>query len=61
MIVGGALASPATEYPKVFGKIKFFRDYPYALPTFVSGSLGVIATITSAIGIKEVSHGLSSE
>jgi hypothetical protein len=52
---GGALASPATEYPSVFGKIKFFRDYPYALPTFVTGSIGAIATITSAFGIKEAS------
>lgn len=53
---GGALARPATEYPSVFGKIKFFHDYPFALPTFVTGSIGMIATITSAIGIKEVLH-----
>ncbi|KIW26241.1 uncharacterized protein PV07_09354 [Cladophialophora immunda] len=52
-LLGGALANPATEYPSVFGHIKLFHEYPYALPTFVSGSIGLVATITSAIGIKE--------
>ncbi|EXJ65364.1 hypothetical protein A1O7_01705 [Cladophialophora yegresii CBS 114405] len=51
--IGGALSKPATVYPSVFGKIKFFRDYPYALPTFVTGSIGAIAAITSAFGLKE--------
>lgn len=51
---GGALARPAAEYPAVFGKMKFFHDYPYALPTFVTGSIGAIATVASAVGIKEV-------
>ncbi|ETI27017.1 hypothetical protein G647_10116 [Cladophialophora carrionii CBS 160.54] len=53
--IGGALAKPATVYPSVFGKIKFFWDYPYALPTFVTGAIGAIATITSAFGLKEAS------
>ncbi|OAL33836.1 hypothetical protein AYO20_06847 [Fonsecaea nubica] len=52
-LLGGALANPAMVYPSVFGHIKFFRDYPYALPTFVSGSIAIIATITLAMGIKE--------
>ncbi|KIX06981.1 uncharacterized protein Z518_04957 [Rhinocladiella mackenziei CBS 650.93] len=52
-ILGGALANPATEYPSVLGHIKFFHDHPYALPTFVTGSIGAIATITSAIWIEE--------
>ncbi|EXJ71115.1 uncharacterized protein A1O5_06108 [Cladophialophora psammophila CBS 110553] len=52
-LLGGALASPATEYPSVFGHIKFFREYPYALPTFVTGSIGLVATVTSAMGVKE--------
>ncbi|OAP54942.1 hypothetical protein AYL99_10642 [Fonsecaea erecta] len=52
-LLGGALANPAKVYPSVFGHIKFFHEYPYALPTFVTGSIGVIATITSAIGLKE--------
>ncbi|OCT54540.1 hypothetical protein CLCR_00814 [Cladophialophora carrionii] len=58
--IGGALAKPATVYPSIFGKIKFFRDYPYALPTFVTGSIGAIATITSAFGLKEASPSRST-
>ncbi|KIX97728.1 uncharacterized protein Z520_06506 [Fonsecaea multimorphosa CBS 102226] len=52
-LLGGALANPATEYPSVFGHVKLFREYPYALPTFVTGSIGLMATITTAIGVKE--------
>ncbi|KAI1613660.1 MFS transporter [Exophiala viscosa] len=52
-IIGGALSRPATEYPRVFGRFKFFHDYPYALATFASGAIGAIATITSATCIKE--------
>ncbi len=51
---GGALAKPATVFPSIFGHIQFFHDYPYALPTIVTGSIGVIATVTSALFIKEV-------
>jgi hypothetical protein len=50
------LANPATEYPRVFGKINLFREYPYALPTFVTGAVGAVATMTSAIGVKEASR-----
>lgn len=53
-IIGGGLAKPADEYPSIFGRFKFFHDYPYALATFVSGAIGAIATITSATCIKEV-------
>jgi len=52
-ILGGALAKPATVFPSIFGHIQFFHDYPYALPTIVTGSIGVIATVTSALFIKE--------
>ncbi|EXJ96095.1 hypothetical protein A1O1_01221 [Capronia coronata CBS 617.96] len=52
-LLGGALANPTTVYPRVFGHIRFFHDYPYALPTFVTGSIGAIATVTSAMFIKE--------
>ncbi|KAK5477745.1 hypothetical protein LTR55_008337 [Exophiala xenobiotica] len=52
-IIGGALAKPATVFPSIFGHIQFFHDYPYALPTIVTGSIGAIATVTSALFIKE--------
>ncbi|KAJ9606348.1 hypothetical protein H2200_009309 [Cladophialophora chaetospira] len=52
-VIGGVLAKPATEFPSIFGNIRFFHDYPYALPTLVTGSIGAIATLTSAFGVKE--------
>lgn len=54
MSLGGALSRPADQYPSVFGNIQFFKDYPYALPTFVTGSIGATACIVSAFFIKEV-------
>lgn len=53
-ILGGTLADPAKQYPRLFGEVKFFKAFPFALPTFVTGSLGFIATIVCAIFIKEV-------
>jgi MFS-type transporter involved in bile tolerance (Atg22 family) len=32
-LLGGALAAPAEQYPKIFGGIRFFVEYPYALPS----------------------------
>ncbi|EXJ79300.1 hypothetical protein A1O3_08802 [Capronia epimyces CBS 606.96] len=52
-LLGGTLAKPATVYPRLFGHIRFLREYPYALPTIVTGSIGAVATITSAVFIKE--------
>jgi hypothetical protein len=48
------LSNPAEQYPSVFGKVKFFKDYPYALPTFTAGAIGFSAVIISALFIKEV-------
>lgn len=53
-MAGGALSNPAEQYPSVFGKVKFFKDYPYALPSFTVGAIGLSAVITSALFIKEV-------
>jgi len=53
-ILGGALADPANQYPKLFGHVKFFEDFPYALPTFATGSFGLIATVVCVMFAKEV-------
>lgn len=53
---GGALVHPEKQYPSVFGGIKFFEDNPYALPTFVTGVIGVSAFLVSIFFIKEVYH-----
>jgi len=52
-LIGGTLSNPAEQYPFVFGRLHFFKDYPYALPTFVVGAIGVSAVITSVFFVKE--------
>ena len=52
-LIGGALSNPADQYPSVFGRIRLFKEFPYALPTFATGAIGVSAAITSALFIKE--------
>ena len=51
--IGGALESPAEKFA-FFKDIKFFIDYPYALPTIATGSFGFVAAVISALFIKEV-------
>jgi MFS family permease len=46
-ILGGALASPATKFPGIFGNSAFFKAYPFALPNLVAG---VLFTFGIAIG-----------
>jgi len=54
MTLGGVLSNPAKEFPSLFGNVQFFKDFPYALPTFITGAIGATAAITSALFIKEV-------
>ncbi|KAI1127846.1 major facilitator superfamily transporter [Nemania abortiva] len=55
-LIGGALADPATQYPKVFGGIWFFEEFPYALSTIVVGVIGLTAVLTSALFLEETLH-----
>jgi len=52
-VIGGALSSPASQYPRVFGGIWFFETYPYALPNIVASMFGFSAAIISAFYLKE--------
>ncbi|KAK9426693.1 putative Major facilitator superfamily domain-containing protein [Seiridium unicorne] len=52
-LVGGALAEPATQYPGAFGDVVFFKEYPYALPSFAVGIIGFTAVLTSALFVEE--------
>ncbi|KAF2203009.1 MFS general substrate transporter [Delitschia confertaspora ATCC 74209] len=54
--IGGALESPAAKFPSTFGKMHFFREYPYALPGFVCAGIGASAAVVSAWFIKETLH-----
>jgi hypothetical protein len=52
-LMGGALADPATQYPGLFGGVRFFEDHHYALSSLVVALVGATAAITSACFIKE--------
>ncbi|PVI03908.1 MFS general substrate transporter [Periconia macrospinosa] len=52
-VIGGALERPAEKFPSLFGRIQFFKEYPYAFPSFISALVGLTAAISAAIIIKE--------
>lgn len=52
-LLGGALADPAHQYPRLFGHVAFFLDYPYALASFVVAGLGLSGVVTSALFVHE--------
>ncbi|KAF8528737.1 major facilitator superfamily domain-containing protein [Gautieria morchelliformis] len=51
--IGGGLSHPYERFPGVFGWSKFWKDYPFALPCFVSGLFCVTAFTTAFIWLKE--------
>jgi hypothetical protein len=59
-LIGGSLATPATQYPRVFGRFQFLHDYPYALSTIVVGALGLISAVITALFVKEVRPSFSA-
>lgn len=56
-LVGGGLANPADQFPGTFGDVRFFKDYPYALATFVAGTICMTGTLSSLLFLKEVNSG----
>lgn len=52
-LIGGALSDPARQYGGPFARVRFFRDYPYALPSFVTGVFGLSAAVISLFFIEE--------
>lgn len=51
--LGGALASPAAKYPKIFGDADFFRRYPFLLPNIVAALFFVVGLCTGILFLKE--------
>ena len=51
-ILGGALAEPVKSLPEIFGKIEFFRTFPYALPNLVISVFYVIGLVTGFLFLK---------
>ncbi|KAM3476482.1 hypothetical protein MY5147_003204 [Beauveria neobassiana] len=52
-ILGGLLSDPAGSYPSLFGHVRFFRAYPYALPNIVSAVFLGAAALAVWLGIEE--------
>ena len=52
-VMGGALASPATSMPQIFGNSTFFKTYPFALPNLVNGVFFAIGIIEGLLFLKE--------
>ena len=50
---GGALANPATKYPKVFGGIEFFKEYRFALPNIAATIFFLFGTTTGFLFLQE--------
>lgn len=53
-LLGGVLESPATKYSGTFGKIKFFRDFPYVLPGMVTSLVALSGALLVMLFVKEV-------
>ncbi|KAF8513960.1 MFS general substrate transporter [Gautieria morchelliformis] len=51
--IGGSLSHPYERFPSVFGRSKFWKAYPFALPCFVSGLFCVTAFTTAFIWLEE--------
>lgn len=52
-LMGGALADPASQYGGAFGRSKFFKRYPYALPTIATGVVPLVAAVVTAVFVEE--------
>lgn len=55
---GGALANPATKYPKVFGNSDFFKKYPFALPNIAASVFFLMGLIVGILFLKETLESL---
>lgn len=52
-VIGGVLASPATQYPGLFDGLEFFERHPYALPGFATGAISATTAVIVALFLDE--------
>ena len=50
---GGALADPAHKYPKVFGRSRFFMEFPFALPNLVAAGFFLVSMVVGWLYLHE--------
>lgn len=49
---GGFFASPAEQYPNLFGHIEFFKRFPFALPNLMACCVFFISFMTGLLFLK---------
>jgi MFS family permease len=52
-LLGGALAEPASQYPKVFGGLALLERFPYLLPGLAVGAVGVTGAVLVSLSVDE--------
>lgn len=52
-LLGGALAEPAEQYPRLFGGIALFKAYPYLLPSLAVSAIGLSAVLLTTLYAEE--------
>ncbi|KAF1991382.1 MFS transporter [Aulographum hederae CBS 113979] len=52
-LIGGSLEHLDTKFPDTFGHNKFMINYPYAVPTLITGAFGISATLFGVFMLKE--------
>lgn len=57
-ILGGLLSDPAASYPTLFGKVQFFNDLPYALPSLVNTTIALVALVGVWLFLEETHDAL---
>ena len=50
---GGALADPAHKYPRIFGNIKLFQKFPFALPNLAAAAIFLIGLAVGFLFLHE--------
>ncbi len=50
---GGFFARPAEQYPDVFGRIEYFKRYPFALPNLMACVIFFISFMTALLFLQE--------
>lgn len=53
-LIGGALADPASQYPKYLGGLVFFERFPFALPGIAVGAMSAVAAVVVAVFVEDV-------
>ncbi|KAJ1864642.1 hypothetical protein LPJ73_000229 [Coemansia sp. RSA 2703] len=51
--IGGIFAEPATQYPRWFGNIRVFAEYPYLLPCLIGSSVTLFGLIIGLLKFEE--------